>query len=372
MFGGVETFLVTLAREAGAAPGMTSSFAVCFEGRLTHELAAAGSPPFMLGRARLSRPLTLVRTRRALARLLRQEAFDVVVCHQPWAYVIFGAVVRAAGLPVVLWIHMAGEGRRWLERLACRRAPALTICNSRFSADCLSRWPLGSRVQQIYCPVSAVHSSADAAARVRLRASLGTPPGDTVIVQVSRLEAWKGQHVLLAALPHLSGLSGWSCWIVGGPQSPAEASYLRDLQAAAAAAGIADRVRFLGQRRDVPEVLAAADLFCQPNTSPEPFGIALVEALGAGLPVVTSNIGGAREIVDDSCGILTAPGDPLALAGVLRRLVVERASREALSAAARARPDALCNASRQMAEISDVLAGVAAGSQAASPSGAAS
>ena len=68
-------------------------------------------------------------------------------------------------------------------------------------------------------------------------------------------------------------------------------------------------MRFLGQREDVPRLMAAADVFCQPNTGPEPFGIVLVEALYAGLPVVTSGFGGAAEIVDQTCGVLTAPGD---------------------------------------------------------------
>ena len=56
----------------------------------------------------------------------------------------------------------------------------------------------------------------------------------------------------------------------------------------------------------MPALLAAADLFCQPNTAPEPFGLSLVEALQAGLPVVTSGIGGACEIVDASCGVAHA------------------------------------------------------------------
>ena len=55
--------------------------------------------------------------------------------------------------------------------------------------------------------------------------------------------------------------------------------------------GIADRVRFLGERFDVPRLLAAADVHCQPNSGPEPFGIAFIEALYASLPVVSTRIG---------------------------------------------------------------------------------
>ena len=80
--------------------------------------------------------------------------------------------------------------------------------------------------------------------------------------------------------------------------------------------GISDRVRFAGQRDDVPGLLAAADVFCQPNTGPEPFGIAYVEALWSRLPVVATQFGGAQEIVDDSCGLLVAH---LAITGPWRR-----------------------------------------------------
>ena len=100
-----------------------------------------------------------------------------------------------------------------------------------------------------------------------------------------------------------ASLSGWVCWTAGGAQRPAEAAYLAELRQTAARLGIAERVRFLGQRTDVPHLLAAADVHCQPNTGPEPFGLAFVEALAAGRPVVTTALGGALEIVDETCGV---------------------------------------------------------------------
>ena len=83
--------------------------------------------------------------------------------------------------------------------------------------------------------------------------------------------------------------------------------------------GIVDRVRFLGQRSDIFQLLSAADIFSEPNTSPEPFGISLIEALSARLPVITSACGGAVEIVDTSCGILVSPGDVAELTASIRK-----------------------------------------------------
>ena len=91
LYGGVESFLTTLLREAPHAHGMESDFAVCFDGRFSSELAAMGRSPRSLHSPRLSRPLSVFRARRALGAVLKRESYDVVVCHQPWACVVFGS-----------------------------------------------------------------------------------------------------------------------------------------------------------------------------------------------------------------------------------------------------------------------------------------
>jgi glycosyltransferase involved in cell wall biosynthesis len=117
------------------------------------------------------------------------------------------------------------------------------------------------------------------------------------------------------------------------------------------------RVRFAGQRRDVAAVLRAADVYCQPNTAPDAFGLSFVEALHAGLPVVTSAIGGALEIVDRDCGHLLPPGDEDALTGALRALIVDAGERARLGQAARNRPAVICNPRTEMRRLQQALAG---------------
>jgi glycosyltransferase involved in cell wall biosynthesis len=255
---------------------------------------------------------------------------------------------------------MATSGTHWIERLARRNTPDLAICGSRFSAASLCQWLSGASIELVYCPVSQPDVSGAPKSRQRIRHDFGVADEEVVIVQVSRLDALKGHRVLLQALARLRGVRGWSCWIVGGGSQAGEVAYLRELECAAQASGIADRVTFLGERNDVSEILAAADVFCQPNTAPDAFGLSLVEALQAGLPVVTSAIGGACEIVDASCGMLTEPGDSTALAEALKRLVADTALRGRLGDAARHRPAALCDAPRQMRRIYQVLSSVAA------------
>ena len=358
MYGGVETFLTTLVREASAAPGMDPEFAICFEGRFSAEVAGMGRPTHLLASPRLSRPLTVLQARRALSDLLKRQSYDVVACHQPWACVVFGSVIRSAGFPLVLWVHMATDGRHWLERWCRTTRPEVAICNSRFTADRTSSWLPHTSVEVVYCPISTSHPLQNADGRTSLRRSLQTPDDDVVVVQVSRLEEFKGQHVLLDALSRLTDLPRWTCWIVGGAQRPAELEYLRRLQALASKLGIADRVRFTGERSDVHGVLSAADVYCQPNTEPEGFGLTFIEAMSAGLPVVTSGIGGACEIVNGSCGMLTRPGDLETLTTALRHLIVDAGLRARLGVEARKRPGELCDPSLQMRRIQALLNGI--------------
>jgi glycosyltransferase involved in cell wall biosynthesis len=361
LYGGVETFLATLARCRQFAPSMDTTVALCFDGAIGIELRDLGVRTPLLGAVRLRRPLTIWRARRALRSLLRRERFDVVVCHQAWPLAIFGPVVKRASLPLVSWIHTAQRGTHWLDRLAGRVAPDCIICNSRFTAS-LQR--TDSRIETIYYPVlaavgqpSSANGGAPQAAGVRVECD--TPADAVVIVQVSRMERLKGQTVCLDALGMLGGSHRWVCWQVGGAQRAEEAEFARALRAQAEHLGIADRIRFLGHRVDVMRLLNEADIFCQPNLEPEGFGISFVEALAVGIPVVSSAIGGPLEIVDDSCGALVPAGDSAALASVLGRLIEDDAARKALGVGGPPRARALCDPATQLPRIAAVLESVA-------------
>ena len=169
------------------------------------------------------------------------------------------------------------------------------------------------------------------------------------------MEEWKGHGTLLQALEMLADDSHWICWFVGGAQRPAEEHYLQSLKEMALRRGIGNRVRFLGQRSDVDNLLAAADLYCQPNQSPEAFGITFIEALYAGLPVVTSAIGGALEIMSKECGMLVPPDDPRRLSEVLCALIGDRRRLASLGAAGPSRAAKLCDPAAQIAKLSECL-----------------
>jgi glycosyltransferase involved in cell wall biosynthesis len=358
LYGGIETLLATLARHRGLTPGVEHEFALCFEGRLVDELRDAGATVHRLGPARFGRPWTVLRARHRLARLLAGRRPDVVVGHACWSYALVAGPARRAGRGVAFWMHDRASGAHWSERLCARTPPDLALVNSRFTAESLPRLFTPARAEMLYCPVAPPAGIDRAEARARHRARLGVGADEVVIVQVSRMEAWKGQSLLIAALGRLRDRPGWVAWIAGGAQRPHEREYLARLEAEAEAAGVAGRVRFLGQRSDVPELLAAADVHCQPNLGPEPFGIAFIEALYAGLPVVSTRIGGAAEIVTDACGVLVPPDDPAALADALGGLVADAGLRARLGAAGPGRARDLCDPGGAMMRLQGLLAGL--------------
>ncbi|WP_426757114.1 glycosyltransferase [Myxococcus sp. Y35] len=355
LYGGIEAFLHTVARTQGLHAGVQHEFALCFEGRLARELREAGAELHSLGATRVGRPGSVWRARSALRALLRGGGYGAVICHAIWSQALFGPVVRALGVPLVFYQHDALNGRHWLERWARATEPDLVITNSRYSAGTLARVYPHAPWTLAYSPVLApAPEGARDEMRARLRAGLGAHEQDVVIVQTSRMEAWKGQRLLLEALGRLREVAGWRAWVAGGAQRPEEEAYLEGLRAQVHSLGLTERVHFLGQRSDVPCLLRAADIHCQPNLGPEPFGIAFVEALQAGLPVVTTAMGGPLEIVDASCGMLVPP-EPGALAAALRRLIEDPALRSRLGQGGPVRAAALSDSRAYLRGLEEAL-----------------
>lgn len=359
LYGGVETLLATFARTQ-AGTGLTHAFALAFEGRLADELRAMGADLSVLGAVRLSRPWTVLRARHALRGLLASARPDVVICHSAWSLAVFGPAVRKARLPLVFWLHDAVYDPKKVDLAARRVVPDLAICTSRFAESTLPKLFPDLPSVVVHPPVSPLPSFPEED-RNALRHELHTARRDAVIVQVARMEAWKGHGLLVDAMVEMADEPGWSVWFVGGAQRPEEAEYRAWIFERCVNAGLLERVRFLGERDDVPRVLAAADIFCAPNGGPEPFGVAMVEALYAGLPVVAFGAGGALEVVDETCGVLVhPPGASVRLADALRRLVRNGPMRRRLGEAGPARAVSLSDPATQQARLRDALAPLAA------------
>jgi len=353
LYGGVERMLVTLARQRGLAPEMQPEYGVCFQGQLLRELRENGAAVHPLGDVRFSRPWTVRKGRRALDELLSREKFDVAVTHSAWPHALFAPVARRHGLPLVFWAHNSPTGRHWIERLAARLPPDIVIANSYCTLADMPRLFPGTPASVVYCPVEP--PLVDSHVRQAMRQKIGIANDEVAIILAARLERWKGHRLLIRALHRMRDLPHWQCWIAGGPQRRSEEDYFRALHGDAKRMGLQHRIRFLGQRSDIGDVLAAADVHCQPNLTPEPFGVAFVEALYMGLPVVTTRMGGAIEILDDSCGVLVPPDDESSLAGALSDLIARPERRDELACGGPARARKLCDPQAILPQLRDML-----------------
>ena len=154
LFGGVESYLVTLARFRHLAPHAEPHFGLCFGGRLRDELTATGAVVHDLGAVRFSRPWTVLSARRRLKKLLREVPFDAVVTHSCWPHAVFAPVVRRAGVRLANAVHDVLGGRHWLDRWAARTAPDMVIANSHFTAGPAAKLFARSPVEVCYLPVA--------------------------------------------------------------------------------------------------------------------------------------------------------------------------------------------------------------------------
>lgn len=150
------------------------------------------------------------------------------------------------------------------------------------------------------------------------------------VITVANLRTEKGHETLLAAAAALAkSHPELRFQIVGGGPRRAE------LEALAHSKGLATTVEFLGHRDDVPALLEAADLYVLPSRS-EAFPNGAIEAMAAGLPVITSAVGGLRDLIDHGrTGLLVPPADPEALAVAIESLVADPMRAHRLGAAAR-------------------------------------
>jgi glycosyltransferase involved in cell wall biosynthesis len=171
-------------------------------------------------------------------------------------------------------------------------------------------------------------ANADAAAGSRLRREVGIGEEELVLTFVGRLVAIKQVDLLLRAFAHVGAEVQPRLLVVGDGELRARHEALaRDL-------GIADRVSFLGYRRDLPALAAATDLAVLASAN-EGTPVSLIEAAAAGVPAVATRVGGVPEVVTPEAGMLVPPGDPEALAGAISRLGGDPEQRTRLGAGAR-------------------------------------
>lgn len=225
----------------------------------------------------------------------------------------------------------------WVERRLHRRMDALLGNSRAVVQDLLDEGAPPDRVRLIYNGIDAGRFAAGEARLERrrtLRAELGLPDDRVVLTCVANLFPYKGHADLLDALALLgAGFAARATLLLIGRDAGARAA----LEAQAARLGLSASVRFLGERGDVPDLLAASDIGVLASHE-EGFSNAVLEGMAAGLPMVVSDVGGnAEAVTDGECGHVVPARAPAALARALADLIGDAGGRQTMGEAARRR-----------------------------------
>lgn len=273
---------------------------------------------------------------RRVKRIIREGGYDIIHCHTPVGAAVARLAARKArrnGSKVIYTAHGFHfyKGAPWLNWLVYFPVEWLLspltdvlITINREDYERAKRLLRAKKV--VYIPgvgidVSRFRGNGEQGAA--LRRELGIPEDAAVLLSVGDLNKNKNHRAVLEALARMENRNLHYVVCGRGPLK-------EELEAFAREKGLADRVRFMGYRDDIPAFYAMADVFVFPSFR-EGLSVSVMEAMASGLPIVCSRIRGNTDMVEDGVnGYLMEPGDPDSIAGALRRLE-NREKREEIS-----------------------------------------
>lgn len=278
----------------------------------------------------------------AIARLIDSAGIDVVHCSLQIALLMgWLGLMRARRQPrLVLALHTTLNRNRkadWFDRalyqwLMRRCTLVICVCEAQ-QAHWQKKFPfLRNRTRVIYNGVDTHHYArrgfVDAAAK--LRRTLGIPSGAVVFSHVAAFRSEKGHYILIEAFANLLREDAAAYLLFAG-----DGVLRADVEQQVEQLGIAANVRFLGSVEDVRPLLAASDCAVIPSTA-ETFSMAMLEAMAMELPVLATDVGGAREaVLPGRTGLLVPPNDAFALTRALCEVLRGAEARQTMGAAAR-------------------------------------
>lgn len=276
-----------------------------------------------------------------LSRLMARHRIDLVHCD--WSRDLFTLVPALAAhrrVPLVLHKHVGvlTPKKLWVHYGLYRRVDRVIAISEVIHRNFVAMHPIDpAKVVTIHNGIDPGRFRPDAAARARVRAELGYRDDHLVVGIVGRVTPSKGHREFVEMAALLSGRFPQARFLVVGEATRGEEEEGRAIVDALSSGPVADLITVTGFRRDVPDLLAAMDVFAFPSHN-EAFGLALIEAMATGLPTVSSDCDGVLDIVvEGQTGLMVAPKDGARLANATARLLEDEALRTRLGQAGRAR-----------------------------------
>jgi glycosyltransferase involved in cell wall biosynthesis len=340
--GGAEVMLAKLAATTDQRRFPTIVVSMLHPGSIGAELSGDGVCVKTLG---MPRGVPDLRALFTLVRLLRENAIDVL---QTWLYhadLLGLMAARLARVPRLVWnvrcsdmdLRQYSRLSAALPRLLARFSgqPDFVLVNSR--AGLTAHEQLGYRPQRWEVVPNGFDTDRfrpNPDARARLRASLGWSPETFVVCLPARFDRMKDHASFLAAAARFAQDRDIARFVMLG-RGVEMAN--EQLCGAVRRTGCGEKIALLGERHDMPELLAGSDLVTLSSVFGEGFPNVIGEAMACAVPVVATDVGDAAEIVGET-GIIVPPGDGIALAAAWRHLLdLGAAGRASLGVAARQR-----------------------------------
>ncbi len=298
---------------------------------------------------------------RALRDTLRgiAKGFDVVYANSQKAFIVCAFSMRR-DVPLVWHLrdvlsseHFSYSVRKFAT-LVGNRAASVVITNSQATGSALKACGGDSKkIVTIYNGID--HAPFDQVTTERIQAfreQLGV--SDVCLIGgFGRLTFWKGQHVLIAAL---ASLPGNTHVLIVGDALFGETAYAEGLRRQATLLKVADRVHFLGFRRDIPFLMRAVDIVAHTAIAPEPFGRVLVEGMLAERAVIASQAGGALEILDSGeSGLLIRPNSSSELVEAVQKVQADPVWARQIARNGRIRAESKFSVRTMVSEIDSLL-----------------
>ena len=322
---------------------------VCLDelGTLGEELRDEGFSVSVLDR----QPGLDLRCARKLAEIVRSERIDLLHAHQYTPFFYSGASRRLGSWPPVLFTE---HGRAYPDyprpkrilanRVLLRRRDRVVAVGEAVRQALIHNEGIApDRVEVIYNGIllERFESRLTDSERYAIRAEIGLEPYDLMVIQVARLDYLKDHATAIRTMERVAGR--WSrarLVIVGeGPERGAIEDLVRQRT-------LGETVRLLGERHDVPRLLAASDIALLTSIS-EGIPLTLIEAMAAGRPLVSTRVGGVAEIVaDGQTGLLGPAGDDAALAEHILHLANDPERRDQMGRSGRQRASDLFSEGR--------------------------
>jgi len=261
-----------------------------------------------------------------LYRLFRREKIEVVLSWMSKSHLYAGPAAWFANITAIWYQHGISGGSK-LDQIATVIPAKLVLCCSTAAATAQQALFFKRKTRVVYPAVDISYIQRSANQKVSERNRLGLGKDKFIVLMIARQERWKGIDIFLQAAQSFA-MSGKETTFVhlGGPHIY-DLAYSKRIQETVRDLGLGDHLKMIGQvpMEEVASWLASADAYVHPAIGPEPFGMVLVEAMAAGLPVVASKIGGISEIIEqDVNGILIPPNDADSLIKAINELMFDK------------------------------------------------